>query len=329
MNNNKLIIVSKQLSKIGGVQNVVKQLSSYLNEQQFSTSTFSFAEKDPDSTNITMISDFYQILKHHIKGFNSVIYTITGYQIIIFSIISLIFNKKIIYWEHGNPLFLNNSISYKILKKIFYRFSSAIVVTHPKFINSHLLPFIFIPNPYQVFSNINSKKINPLINKVVWVGRISEEKQPKLAFSSMIKSAENNPSVVFYYVYTPFDKFDMDLPDNFILINGCDYEPSKFLDSNTILLLTSTAEAMPGVVFEALSYGATVMTTSCTPWVHDIKNITCSVDFNPNISTSDLTEKINLAIQNGNNINQEELIKLFERISPKRVLEEWIAILSK
>lgn len=326
MNNFKVLLVSKQLTKIGGVQAVVKQLEFLLSNHKIDIETFSFSEQSIKIYKNNFLTDFFKLLKFHIMGVDAFIYTITGYQIIIYSIISLIFRRKIIYWEHGNPVFLNKTKSYKILKKYFYAYSKAIVIIHPEFNTHPHLPYMYIPNPYLSMKNFLKEDIIP-INKVIWVGRISEEKQPDLAFAAMVKSAEVNKKIEFYFVHSPFNCNTANIPLNFNLIDGSKYYPDTILDANTLLLLTSTAEAMPGVVFEALANGSTILSSSCTPWISDVSKITGNKSFDPMIDASVLSLKINDAIKNGNNINSKYLLELFDQINPAHVGRQWISVL--
>ena len=323
----KVLVVSKQLSKIGGVQTVVKQLERLLKRHEIDIETFSFAEHSTELYGKKNFADFYKIIKFHIMGVDVFIYTITGYQVIIYSVISLIFRRKIIYWEHGNPVFLNKIKSYKILKSYFYTYSKAIVVTHPEFKTHPRLPYIYIPNQYLSTKKIFINENNSSIKKVIWVGRISDEKQPNLAFAAMIKSAEVNRKIEFYFVHSPFKGNTANIPVNFRLIDGSNYDPEKILDANTLLLLTSTAEAMPGVVFEALANGATIFSSSCSPWIGDVGKITGNKPFNSMIDASVLSAKINEAIENGNNIKSKYLLELFDQVNPANVGERWVSVL--
>lgn len=329
MNGTRVLFVSKQLSKIGGIQIVLKNVASLLKQEGLEVSTLSFSEFDSGRSRVkALYLDVLKILRLHLTSVETIIYTITGYQVIIFSIISLLFKKKIIYWEHGNPSFLNGSKSYFILKRFFYKLSCAIVVTHPNFkSNNLLLPFLYIPNPYS-FGNICSNGLNTHpIKKVIWVGRLSEEKQPSLALSAMLKSADSNHEIKYYFVCSPNEALKGKAPTNFFLIDGANYNPKNFLDKNTLLLLTSTAEAMPGVIFEALSNESTILSSECTPWIDDVNEITGNISFKPSIDVNNLSILIDDAIKKGNNVSIFRLEDLFSQINPAKVVSEWSALL--
>ena len=330
------IFVAKNLQEIGGVQIINKKIVAGINNEDvlLRAQLFSFRENNGGKININGlycdIIKFIKIAKNN--STRNFVFSLTGIEILLFSSIAKLFGKNIIYWEHGHPEYFKKIRSAVIVKKFFYKSAKSVVVLHRQFVDvNRVLNYKIIPNPIPKPAKIHSFHQKPAsIKRVAWVGRLSPEKQPDLALSAIINASKKSPDVQFIFVHAPYMKFNHENSiKNLVLKDGATYKFTEELNENTLFLLTSTMEAMPGVIFEALACGAKLIATNCTPWLSDLKCYHDLTTFAVSINENDLDQLINQAIRDGNKGSDvDKIAVIFERLSEKTIIREWINVLS-
>jgi glycosyltransferase involved in cell wall biosynthesis len=322
----KCYIVSKRINSVGGIQNIVKTISA-MPWERMSVDTFSFSNRSAGFSQrlIDLYSDFKQLLERHREpDCRAFIYTITGFEVIVFSLLTLFLKKDLLFWEHGDPRFLNRSRSYRILFKYLYPKAKRVIVLHEKFKQGDGIRYAVIPNPAPPLraSLVHAERGT---RRVIWVGRVSEEKQPKKAYEAMLNAAKRMPDVAFFYIHTPHaDQGREDLPANFSLIDGKSYDFRKWLNSDCIVLLTSSMEAMPGVLFEAIASGCRVITTSCSPWISDLATDLELNVVSPDISAVELSELLVEQLSMAATVPFGEYAQVIDSLSTVRIEKLWV-----
>lgn len=123
-----------------------------------------------------------------------------------------------------------------------------------------------ISNPCSLPDNTPEKRKNRR-NRIIWVGRISEEKQPVEAVKILVNVLEKMPSAELYIVgigEPNMVKHALDyarkqkILDHITLV-GYQMEVGQFYDQSDILLFTSAFEGFPMTLFEAQSFGLPIV----------------------------------------------------------------------
>lgn len=142
------------------------------------------------------------------------------------------------------------------------------------------------------------KKINTNSKKIVWVGRLSEEKQPL----KVIEFAKKMKDYQFIIVgdgelYDDVLKDSMSIP-NVILLGKLENKiVKKVISSSDVLIMTSKYEGLPVVILEALALSKPVVSTNVGAIKEIIKDGTNGYLINPE-NIDQMPEKIAKAYEN-------------------------------
>lgn len=333
--NTPVILVGRQMNSIGGIKAVNLSLQRALIANGCPCDIFSFRDISNVSKGfirqlIFDVKRFVAVVNEH-KG--SFVFNVTGVEIILFSIICLLRRRDFHYWLHGDPDFFEQNKSSKVLKKIFFRLAKSVVVLHQDFVSriaARGVNVISIPN---IMPQLARRTVvgEIAISRVVWVGRISAEKNPQLAFDTLTTLAKIFPSLCCVYVSpnSPPRLFEkLGVPKNFLFVEGRDFIPENWFDASSLHLLTSTLEAMPGVLFESTSCGSNFLTTQCSPWVEDLCRLGHGSSVPVDITVDDLVTTLSGLVTNNKLIfPAEEISRFLAEYSEKKVAQRWATIL--
>lgn len=333
---NRVFFVTKRADEIGGVQKIVKLAASTL-QPEIHAAVVSFDEDKASARDrlIGVLTDLFRILGLHCSNRNAVfIYTVTGFQVLIFGLISWMFRKRFFFWEHGDPEFFEQHMSSRVLRKWLYPLSNGVIVLHADFAErlpaSSVRKYI-IPNPVPEFQAAGCENLPSRIEKVIWLGRVSAEKQPELALAGLRLSALENSDLHHYFIcpsaLSPLP--DMALPENLKIIDGNAFDFTKWFSPTALFLFTSTKEAMPGVIFEAMAMGAGVISTPCTPWINDILQVADLCLIPINACPADVSEAISdfISASQKRNCNFEKRRDFLEKYDRRAIATKWRQLL--
>jgi glycosyltransferase involved in cell wall biosynthesis len=295
-----VFLVGKQMDVIGGIQAVNRALQRGLVSNGTACQIFSFRgvpKQTKQGRILDLVSDLRRFWHTSRRPENVFVFNVTGIEIVFFSVICVLLRRKFFYWLHGSPRVFQKNLSAKILIRYFFKRAGAAVVLHNAFVSEFkksLAHVIAIPNVVDQLrsgDNLNCRKIS----RVVWVGRLSEEKNPDFACEAMHQLALLFPSVQFSFISPGSAKHDFSakpILENFRFVDGTSFAPDNFFDSRTLHLLTSKLEAMPGVLFESTSRQARFVSTKCSPWVDDLTALGHGISVPVDICISDFVEKV-------------------------------------
>lgn len=320
---NFVINYSKQL---GGAELVNFKLVKELQASNINALVLSVSDIPKKSRYLDLLvnlTNFINTLKSDLKGQHSFVLNVLGVETIFYAIAISIAKPKsgIFFWEHNHKNFLDNRFTYKILKTLFYRKANFIIKLHPDFFeHPKRVNEIFIPN---IQEPIDSKILPKIRKRFIWIGRNSPEKRLHLALKLFNKAKKIDPELLLH-IYTPdsFSNCHHKLSEDVRFLNGRNGIPFGELNNDSILLSTSTLEAMPTVIFEALSNDIPVISTRSSPWVLDLERIGFVKSIDEDCSGEHLIECC-LSFQKGISTNIENCMR-----SRDDIIEAWRLILN-
>jgi glycosyltransferase involved in cell wall biosynthesis len=332
----KITLVGKQMRAVGGIQAVNLSLQQALAKDGRACEIFSFRDRNglgllgPLRVLFSDMKRFYLLAREPGRSF---ILNVTGLEVLLFSLVCLAMRRKFYYWLHGNPRAFERNFSWRILKRVFLRFADAVIVLHAVFISqlrSTGARAVCIPNVVPQLGQ-DVAKVSIKFSKVIWVGRVSPEKNPDLAYQTMIELASLFPAIDFVFISPgqaePYFRAAV-RPSNFRFVDGSDFVPSLHFNESSLHLVTSAMEAMPGVLFESASCGARFVSTRCSPWVDDLVSLGHGVSVPASATTADVVAQVGKILQDDSLVFCTESVdKFLKRYNPQRVAGMWLAVL--
>jgi glycosyltransferase involved in cell wall biosynthesis len=326
----KIVLVGKQMGSIGGIQAVNRSLREAFVGQGFPCEVFSFRDQQAHGllgrlhTLVTDLRRFLSVLREEPSVY---VFNVSGAEVLLYSLLCKLYRKDFYYWLHGNPLFLQGSFSGRLMKRIFFRFARAVVVLHSRFgemlIGSGRV--VAIPNVVPQLEKYYSA--GATLRRVVWVGRNSPEKGPNTALAAMSRLAGRFPNVDFVIV-SPEAQVRGQEQENLRFVDGREFQPKAFFDATSLHLLTSTMEAMPGVLFESTSCGSFFMATRCSPWVQDIETLGHGLGVPVGIGPTELAEELARVLsKNHLKFDGSRVGEYLAAYNGARVIDRWLALL--
>lgn len=271
-----LLVVSIDLQSIGGVQEAVRRLLGALDERGIKRRFFSLWQRGRGvGARFVNLWGFAWVLWRLPCAFRwTVLVTVTGFDALAAAVLCRFFGVQYVMWEHGRPDFFGCQRSWSAMAPFVYRHAHAVVVLDDAFARDRLPPAKYraIPNFLRTqIVDVNkaaSASHEQVSSKVFWIGRISPEKRPELGWALLESLAQQETSTEMLFVS---DRCPVDLPvgthSAVRWVDGTGLDVQSMLKPQDVVLLTSKTEAMPMVLFEALSAGSAVVATDCTPWV--------------------------------------------------------------
>lgn len=181
---------------------------------------------------------------------------------------------KIIFCERNNPETIYSSFSKKILRYVLKKCQGLVFQTQGvinQFPNLELKnKSIVIPNPIYIdkeaFQYVESKD-----NRIVTIGRLTEQKNQKLLIDAFAKIEKTNPNIILeIYGEGPLKEMlqkqicDYHL-ENKVFLKGTSSDVLKLIHSAKLFVLTSFYEGMPNVLIEAQGLGIPCISSDCPP----------------------------------------------------------------
>jgi glycosyltransferase involved in cell wall biosynthesis len=295
-----ILLVGKQMDVIGGIQAVNRSLQRGLLANGINCDIFSFRESSEKKRHgrilglLFDLSRFWRLAQERERTF---VFNVSGMEIILFSIICLMWRRPFFYWLHGSPQVFQQNSSAKFLIRYLFRRARAVVVLHASFLDYFKNSFariVVIPNVVDQL-RLDVKSEDAKLSKVIWVGRYSDEKNPELALNAMYELARRFPAVQFLFISpgsANHESIQKSVPSNFRFVDGANFAPNRFFDGASLHLLTSKLEAMPGVLFESTSCHARFVSTRCSPWVDNLVALGHGISVSTDIGASELVEKV-------------------------------------
>ena len=194
----------------------------------------------------------------------------------------------------------------------------------------------YIPNPCLDYQDINRGSLNEGTKKILWVGRISEEKKPLDLIDIMYNLKEKNIDAKCYVVGdgdkalidTLKNKIKEYELDNYISLEGFHLDTNKYYDEADLFLCTSEYEGFSLTLFEAASHGIPTVTYNL-PWL-EYYNIIDGWTNVPQSDTDKTSEEI-IKILSDPNLWEEKSKKLYSSFNNYRdydILSQWLEVLS-
>jgi glycosyltransferase involved in cell wall biosynthesis len=305
--NSDVALVGKEMNVIGGLQTVNRSIMNAFLQQGTNCTIFSFRDTPVAGTWLrffTLLSDLWRFNKFTRERNRKFVFNVTGVEVLLFSVVCILKRRTFYYWLHGDPRVFFENKSSVLLARFFFKYARANIVLHKSFIGSFVRTggrMISIPN---IVPQLLDKSVDPpkdAIRRVVWVGRISPEKNPILAYEAMAELAEQFPEVEFIFISpgnTAKSLQPRSIAPNFRFVDGNGFTPSQYFDSSTVHLFTSHLEAMPGVLFESTSCHAYFVATRCSPWVEDLAALGHGLSVPVDISVPQLVAKMVILLRN-------------------------------
>lgn len=181
---------------------------------------------------------------------------------------------KIIYCERNNPDTIYSDISKKLLKRVLKKSSGLIFQTHgvmEQFSDLQLKDkSIVVMNPIYIDKN-EFHYIENKDNRIVSIGRLSEQKNQKLLIDAFAQIEKKHPDLIMEIygegelrniLQDQIDKYHL---ENKIFLKGTSKDVLKFIHSAKIFILSSLYEGMPNVLIEAQGLGVPCISSDCPP----------------------------------------------------------------
>jgi glycosyltransferase involved in cell wall biosynthesis len=318
------------MGNIGGIQAVNRSLREAFAAHGFPSQVFSF--RDQQAHGVlgrlrTLVTDLRRFLSLLREGPSVYVFNVSGAEVLLYSLLCKLYRKDFYYWLHGNPLFLQGSLSGRLTKRVFFRLARAVVVLHSRFAETlnGSGRLVAIPNVVPQFAKDYSAGAG--LRRVVWVGRNSPEKDPHTALASMSQLARRFPHVDFVII-SPEAQVRGQEQENLRFVDGRTFEPQAFFDGSSLHLLTSTMEAMPGVLFESTSCGSFFIATRCSPWVEDIETLGHGLGVPVGIGPAELAEELARILSNNHlRFDGSRVREYLAAYDGGRVIAKWLAVL--
>ena len=271
-----LLVVSIDLRSIGGVQEAVRRLLGALDAQGKNHQTFSLWQQGRGvfARLINLLRFVCVLLRLSRASRWTVLITVAGFDALAAAALCRFLDVPYVMWEHGRPDFFGRQRSWRALAPFVYRHAYAVVVLDDAFACDRFPPanYRVIPNflraPTFDITHLGHSSHSRASGKVFWVGRISPEKRPELGWALLESLAQQEAATEMLFVSdrSPFD-LQKRPPSAVRWVDGAGLDVQSMLKPLDVVLLTSTTEAMPMVLFEALCAGSFVVAADCSPWV--------------------------------------------------------------
>lgn len=213
--------------------------------------------------------------------------------------------KKVIYNYHG--LFIRNEF-YNLFERALYQLFHFIIcqlkgvqlalVPSKESMNELISETKLFPNISQYYNGISCDFRNPQINldivnkidriksfKFVFIGRIEEEKRVDRALS-ILNNLKNEGVNIHLFIFgsgsliNNITKLCNDLElDKFVSFLGVVKNPTDYLNYFDCLILTSDREGMPFVVWESMSQGLPIISSSVGGITEILNDANCGLHF--------------------------------------------------
>jgi glycosyltransferase involved in cell wall biosynthesis len=300
-----IVLVGKQMAAVGGLQAVNHSLQKLFSARGDICEIFSFRETMSGKLTARarcMLLDLRQFIRLLADPKRVFIFNISGIEILLFSMVCLLWRRDFYYWLHGDPQVFRQHASSRVLARFFFKRARAVVVLHRTFkeeLNAGEATVVVIPNIVPQLQHRQDASQQG-ISRVVWVGRTSAEKNPLLALESMIKLALRFPCVAFLFISPKLSACALHegtLPSNFEFVDGTGFVPARYFDGTSLHLFTSTLEAMPGVLFESSSCHARFVATRCSPWVDEVAALGHGIGVPVTINAEALVEVVSKVLK--------------------------------
>lgn len=189
----------------------------------------------------------------------------------ILSILASYFLKaKLIIADRANPA-LNESKTWQVITKLFYRFADVLVVQTKgvcSYYKNHSVPLEVIPNP--LLLNNPEEQLFPVREKlIVMVGRLHQQKRMDLGIEAYatLKQTANEWKLLILGEGEERDKLEQLIKnrklEEQVFLKGKVTNVFPYLRNAAIFLMTSEAEGYPNVLIEAMGMGLACVTTDC------------------------------------------------------------------
>lgn len=292
------------MATIGGIQAVNQSLQRLFRARGDRCEIFSFREAQGARFGRigNMFSDLRRFLRLSSEPGRQFVFNISGIEILLFSVICLVLRRDFHYWLHGDPEVFRHHASSRILAKFFFKRARAVIVLHRAFgerLGADQARIAVIPNIVPQL-HLQPAAGRCKVSRVIWIGRISPEKNPVLAFSAMIALARRFPAIEFLFVSPGQTARVLEQeapPSNFRFVDGAGFVPAKYFNNSSLHLFTSTLEAMPGVLFESASCHARFVSTRCSPWVDELAALGHGIAVPVDIDAKALVETVSSVLE--------------------------------
>jgi len=336
-----LFIVSIDLQSIGGVQEAVRRLLGALDAQGITNRTFSLWQKGRgvSARLLNLLRFLWVLLRFSGATRWTVLITVTGFDALAAAGLCRFLGVPYVMWEHGRPDFFVRQRSWRALAPFVYRNAHAVVVLDDAFARNRFPPakYRVIPNFLRAQTFDITKLAHPshahAAGKVFWIGRISPEKRPELGWALLESLAleESSTDMLFVSDRRLFDA--QERPHSSVRwIDGAGLDVQSLLKPSDVVLLTSTTEAMPMVLFEALCAGSSVVAADCTPWVRRMHAAGLGVAVPIDADTSVWVDALRTALHESplQCVSRTEKTQAFlMTLSSKAVLSMWMEVLDE
>lgn len=215
---------------------------------------------------------------------------------------------KIIFCERNNPATIYNKLSKKLLRYILKKSNGLIFQTQgvlDQFTDLHLNhKSIVIPNPIYIDKQL-FKYIEKKDNRIVTVGRLTEQKNQKLlitAFSTVQKKYPDLTLEIFGEGSLEQEISDqiskLDLTEK-VFLKGTSKDVLNLIHTSKLFIFTSLYEGMPNALIEAQGLGIPCISADCPPGgpAYLIEEGKTGLLFENN-NLDSLIDKINFALEN-------------------------------
>ena len=254
----KLLLIGKNISNYGGSQKTSLQLYNELMITNYDVKIAIIGKTNIvpkiDKQDIIYFNDLSEISKH--------IQTVAYSYVIINKLDEILEDidkciSKAIFISHNSMDPINSKIikMSKYLYKVFTVNDEHQSLLFENSINCSVVKYI------NYLSNMNKVKNRTRFkNRIVYIGRISKEKNIELLLSSFVEfNKENN----YELLIIGDGKFNINNTPNVILLGKLDYSSILFYLSNSdYLIIPSSTEGCPFVILEAFNIGIPVITSS-------------------------------------------------------------------
>ena len=246
---------------------------------------------------------------------------------------------KLLLWEHSPPskvTFIPNWL-YFLSSSIFYRFSNRIIAVSTGVLEDVVKLSIglksrlkVIPNPiYPPDTPKDVARNSGQRNRVVWVGRLDEPKNPILALEAFARLNVPDANLVFIGDGALLSDLQercakLCLEDKVSFMGFCS-NPYPEIARSDLLLISSDREGLPSVAIEALHCGLRIVATDCGSGIREILRNGLLGSITPIGDINALAAAISLELDTKCNPNQQ--IAGGERYLPHIVRSQFLAAL--
>lgn len=241
----EVVLVGKEMNVVGGIQVVNRSVMNAFHQQGAECTIFSFRDKPAAgirSRLLILLRDVWRFNVLTRERGRQFIFNVSGVEILLFSIICIVKDRKFYYWLHGDPKVFSENKSSVLLAKYFFKHARASIVLHKSFAEKFSASdgrITEIPNIVPQLLEKSAGKAGGRIHRVVWVGRTSAEKNPVLAYEAMASLAGQFPEVEFIFISPGNAAKSLQscpLQPNFRFVDGNGFIPAQYFDNQTLHL---------------------------------------------------------------------------------------------